>query len=57
VGENLGSKNWDVVACVRLSGDVEVLLSILRELLEEESEESVNVLSSCDGVANRSTTV
>jgi len=36
---------------------VEVLFSIFRELLEEKSEESIDVLSGSDSVADGSTTV
>jgi hypothetical protein len=57
VCENLGGEDWDVVTSVRLSGNVEVLLRVFWELLEEEGEESVDVLSSSNGVADRSTAV
>lgn len=42
---------------VRLSSNVEVLCGVFWELLEEQSQESVNVLSSSDGVADASTGV
>lgn len=46
VRENLSSELRNVVSGVRLSGDVEVLRSVLGELLEEHGQERVNVLSS-----------
>lgn len=57
VGENLGSENGNVVSSVRFASNVEVLVSILRELLEEESHQGVDVLASCYSVANRAATV
>ena len=52
VRQDLGGKDGNVVASIRLSSDVEVLLGVLGELLEEESKESVNILASGDCVAN-----
>jgi hypothetical protein len=52
VRQDLRGENGDVVASVTLAGDVEVLLGVLGELLEEESEESVDVLAGSDGVAD-----
>jgi len=45
------------MARVRFSSNVEVLLRVLWELLEEESEECVDILASGEGVANLVTTV
>lgn len=52
VGENLGGENWDVVTGIRFSSNVEVLLCVLGELLEEESEKSINILASSNCVAD-----
>jgi len=40
------------VACIRFPGNVEVLLRVLWELLEEESEECIDVLASRNGIAH-----
>lgn len=40
------------MAGIRFTRDVEVLLSVLGELLEEESEEGIDVLASSDSVAD-----
>jgi hypothetical protein len=45
------------VTCIRFPGNVEVLLRVFWELLEKESEKCIDVLASCDGVADRATTV
>ena len=45
------------MACIGFSSNVEVLLCVFWELFKEESEECVNILASCDGVADRATTV
>lgn len=52
VGQNLRGENWNVVASIRLPSDVEVLLSVLWELLEEQSQQRVDVLAGCDGVGD-----
>ncbi len=52
VGEDLRSEDWDVVASIRFTSNMEVLLSIFWELLEEEGEESIYVLASSDGIAH-----
>jgi hypothetical protein len=57
VGEDLRGENWNIVASVGLSSDMEVLSCILGELLEEESEKSIDILSCCNGVADRAATV
>ena len=57
VRQNLGGKNRNVMSSVRLSRDMEVLLRILRELLEEEGEQSINVLASSDRVTDGGATV
>jgi len=40
------------VTSIRFTSDVEILFGILRELFEEQSEESVNILASSNGVAD-----
>lgn len=52
VGKNLRGEDWNVVASIRLSSDVEVLLSVLWELLKEQRQESIDVLAGCDGVGD-----
>lgn len=52
VGQDLGSKDRDVVTSIRLAGNVEVLLGILGELVEEEGKESINILAGSDSVAD-----
>lgn len=55
--QDLGSEDGDVVASIRLSSDVEILLGILGELLEEKGEKSIDILSSSDGITDSATTV
>jgi hypothetical protein len=50
--QNLRSEDWDVVSGIGLASNVEVLLSILGEVVEEESEKSIDVLAGGDSVAN-----
>lgn len=57
VREDLGGKDWDVVTGVRLAGDVERLSGVLGELLEEEGQESVDVLAGSNSVGDRAATV
>jgi len=57
VSKNLSGKDWDVVTSIGLSRDVEVLLSVFRELLEEKSEKCIYVFSGSNSVANGATTV
>jgi len=45
------------MARIGFSSNVEVLLRVLWELLEKESKECVDVLSSCNCVADRAATV
>lgn len=52
MSKNFRSENRNVVASIRFSSNMEVLLRILRELLEEESEQGVNILASSNRVAN-----
>lgn len=52
VSKNLRSENGNVVASIRFSSNMEVLLRILRELLEEESKQGINVLASSNRVAD-----
>jgi len=57
VRKNLRSEDGDVVASVGFTRDVERLGSVLGELLEEESQEGVDVLASSDGVGDGAATV
>lgn len=57
VGEDLRCEDGNVVASIRLSSNVEVLLSVFGELVEEEGEKSINVLASSHSVANRAAAV
>lgn len=57
VGKNFGGEYRDVMSSVRLSSNVEGLLSVLRELVEEKSHQSVHVLASSDSVADLATRV
>lgn len=52
VGQDLGSEDGDVVTSIRLASNVEVLLCVLRELMEEEGKESVDILAGSDSVAD-----
>ena len=52
VRQNLRSISRNIVSGIRLASNVKVLLGVLRELLEEESEEGINVLAGGDGAAN-----
>ena len=57
VGQNLRGKDGNVVSSIGFARDVEALLGVLRKLLEEEGEQGVDVLASCDGVADLATRV
>lgn len=57
VGEDLRGHDRDIVASIRLAGNVEVLRSVFRELLKEQREESVNVLAGSNGVTDGGATV
>ena len=50
VAENFVGENGNVVACVGFARNMEVLLSILRELLEKEGEKGVDVFAGGDCV-------
>ena len=52
MGEDLGGEDRDVVASIGLSSDVKILLGVLWELLEEESQKGVDILAGCDGVGH-----
>jgi len=52
VRQDLGGKDGDVVAGVRLASDVEVLLRVLGERVEEEGQEGVDVLAGGNSVAD-----
>merc|ERR1711877_73639 len=53
VGEYLRREDGDVVTRVGLAGDVEWLLCVLWELLEEQSEQGVDVLAGSNSVGDR----
>lgn len=57
VSQDLRSEHGNVVTSIRLARNVEVLLRILGELLEEESEQRVDILASGNGVADGRATV
>lgn len=57
VREDLVGEDRDVVAGVRLSSNVEVLLGVLGELVEEEGKKGIDVLASSDSVAHGATAV
>lgn len=57
VRQNLRGKDGDVVASVGLASDVEVLLGVLGELLEEQGQQSIDVLASSDGVTDTAAAV
>lgn len=52
VREDLRGKDRDIMTSIRLTRDMEVLLRILGELLEEEREQSIHILASCNSVAD-----
>lgn len=52
VGQNLGGEDGDIVTGIRLASNVEVLLGILRELLEEQGKQRVDVFTSSASVAD-----
>lgn len=51
VGQDLRGKDGNVVTSIGLASNVEVLLGVLGELVEEEGQESVDILASSNGVA------
>ena len=53
MAQDLRREDRNVVATVGLACNVEVLMVVLGELLEEQLQKCVNVLSSIDGVGNR----
>ena len=57
VRQDLGREDGDVVACVGLAGDVEVLRGVFGELLEEEGEQGVDVLACRDRVGHAAAAV
>lgn len=52
VGQNLRGEDGNVVASIRLASNVEVLLGVLRELLEEQGQERIDVLAGSTSVAD-----
>jgi hypothetical protein len=50
--QNLGGEDRNVVAGIRFAGNVKVLLSVLGKLLEEQREQSIDIFSSSDSVAD-----
>ena len=57
VRQDLRGKDGNVVSSIRLARNVEVLLGILGELVEEQSQKSVDILASGNGVADRASRV
>ncbi len=57
VAEYLGREDRNVMACVGLSGDVKVLVRVLRKLLEEQAEQRINIFARGHGVADGSAAV
>lgn len=57
VTEDFRREHRDVVACVRLSGNMKILVSVLRKLLEEQSEQRINIFACCNGIADGSSAV
>ena len=57
VRKDLGGEDGNVVTSVGLARDVERLASVLGELLEEEGQQSVDVLAGSDSVGDRAATV
>lgn len=55
--KDLGGEDGNVVTSVGLARDVERLASVLGELLEEEGQQSVDVLAGSDSVGDRAATV
>jgi len=52
VRQDFGGEDGNVVTGIRFTSDVEILSGILRELFEEQSEKSINILASSNGVAD-----
>lgn len=50
--ENLSGKYWNVMSSIRFTGNMEILLGIFWELLEEQGQESIDILSCSDGIAD-----
>lgn len=57
VREDLRGENGNVVSSITLSSDVEVLLGVLREFLEEQCQQRIDVLAGSGGVADGVATV
>lgn len=57
MSHNLGSKYWDIMSRIGFTCNMEVLLGILRKLLEEQRKKGINILSSSNCIADRVTTV
>lgn len=57
VRQNLRGKDWNVMTGIRFASNVEILLGILRELVEEEAEKGIYVLSGSHGVADGASAV
>ena len=55
--KNLVGEDGDIVAGIRFSSDVEILLGVLGELVEEERKESIDILAGSNSVADRATAV
>jgi len=57
VRQDLRGEDGDIMTSVRFTRNVEILFGVLGELFEKQSEESVDILASGNGVADGSTTV
>lgn len=55
--EDFRRKYRDVVARVRLSGNVKILVRILRKLFEKQGEQGINIFAGRNRVAHGSSTV
>lgn len=52
VGQDLGGEDGNVVASIRLASNVEVLLGVLRELLEEQGQQRIDIFAGSTSVAD-----
>lgn len=57
VTEDFRREHRNVVARVRLAGDMKILLRILGKLREEQSEQGINIFARCNSIADRSSAV
>ena len=52
MAEDLRGKDGNIMTSIRLSSNMEVLLGVLRELFEEQCEQSIYIFACCDRIAN-----